>query len=82
VLGVDPSAIVALVDDLENAGLVRREPHPDDRRTRLVVTTDQGKVTLTEARSLAARVNEELLARLNGDERAVLVDLLQRIATG
>ena len=30
VLGLDPSAVVALVDDLESLGLVSRQPDPDD----------------------------------------------------
>src|SRR5680860_1306079 len=35
VLGLDPSQIVALVDELAAAGLVERRPGPRDRRARL-----------------------------------------------
>ncbi|WP_199431931.1 MarR family winged helix-turn-helix transcriptional regulator [Qaidamihabitans albus] len=80
VLGVDPSAVVALVDDLERAGLVRREPHPDDRRTRLVAVTEQGATTLAEARELAGQVDTELLDALTVAERQTLEKLLRRIA--
>jgi DNA-binding MarR family transcriptional regulator len=81
-LAIDPSAIVALVDDLERAGLVRRELPPGDRRTRLIVTTGEGHAVLARARELSAAVDSELLAPLTGAERAALLDLLRRIIAG
>jgi MarR family transcriptional regulator, lower aerobic nicotinate degradation pathway regulator len=80
VLGLDPSAVVAIVDDLARAGLVRRDPHPDDRRTRLVVVTDSGRARVEECQALALGVGDALQAGLSLQERAVLLDLLQRVA--
>jgi DNA-binding MarR family transcriptional regulator len=40
------TAIVRLVDRLERAGLVRREPVPEDRRGAYVAITPEGKATL------------------------------------
>jgi DNA-binding MarR family transcriptional regulator len=82
VLAVDPSAIVALVDDLERARLVRRQLRDGDRRTRLVVVTGEGKCLLEEARALAARVHDDLLAPLSEQEREDLMGLLRRVAFG
>lgn len=79
-LGIDPSAVVALVDDLQRAGFVRRDPHPDDRRTRLVVLTDEGTEAFDRACEHAAKVDDETLAPLDASERATLIDLLRRIA--
>jgi DNA-binding MarR family transcriptional regulator len=79
-LDIDPSAVVALVDDLERAGLVRRDPHPDDRRTRLIVATAEGRARLREAAEPAAAVDDLLLADLDPAERATLVRLLARIS--
>jgi DNA-binding MarR family transcriptional regulator len=79
-LGIDPSAVVALVDDLAREDLVRREPHPDDRRTRLVVATDRGRARLEEARALARDVDTSLQEGLTAEERHVLLELLRRIA--
>ena len=79
-LGLDPSAVVAVVDDLARDELVRREPHPVDRRTRLVVATEQGMRRLQEVRDLARGVDASLQARLSPDEQRTLVDLLRRIA--
>jgi DNA-binding MarR family transcriptional regulator len=80
-LGIDPSAIVAIVDDLARDGLVRRDPHPDDRRTRLVVATDPGRSRLAEAQELARSVDAELLGGFTPEQRAALRDLLRLIAT-
>jgi DNA-binding MarR family transcriptional regulator len=38
-----PSTVTGIVDTLENKGLVRREPHPEDRRSVLVFLTTRGK---------------------------------------
>ncbi|MGE3288090.1 MAG: MarR family winged helix-turn-helix transcriptional regulator [Pseudonocardia sp.] len=79
-LAIDPSAVVAIVDDLERGGLVRREPDPTDRRTRRVVATEAGRVRMREARAGARSVEEALLAELDDAERATLLALLTRIA--
>lgn len=39
---VDPSAATVAVDRLEHRGLVRRQPHPDDKRRKMVHLTDEG----------------------------------------
>ncbi|TVT19443.1 MarR family transcriptional regulator [Amycolatopsis acidiphila] len=79
-LGIDPSAVVALVDDLQRAGLVRRDPHPEDRRTRLVVLTGVGEKTFDQATEVALKVEDEAFAPLDAGERATLIELLRRIA--
>jgi len=81
-LGIDPSAVVALVDDLERVGLVRREPHPEDRRTRLIVATDAGRARLAQTQRLASAVDEQLLAELSPAERDTVLRVLRRIADG
>jgi DNA-binding MarR family transcriptional regulator len=72
--------VVALVDDLERGGLVRREPHPDDRRTRLVVATEAGRARLAQTLALARSVDEDLLSELTPAERDTVLRLLRRIA--
>jgi DNA-binding MarR family transcriptional regulator len=42
-LGIDPPNATVVVDDLESLGLVRRRPHPTDRRAKLVEATRKGK---------------------------------------
>lgn len=81
-LGIDPSAVVTIVDDLARDGLVRREPHPDDRRSRRIVATEKGQTRLIELSPIARAVNDDLLRSLDANERQTLMDLLQRVAHG
>jgi len=59
-LGVDRTTMVALVDELEAKGLVRREVAPGDRRKRLVVLTPEGE-RVREAGAEVTRKAEALL---------------------
>ena len=43
VLGLDPSQVVLLVDELAQSGLVERRPSDIDRRTKLVCATPAGQ---------------------------------------
>jgi DNA-binding MarR family transcriptional regulator len=54
-LGIDPPNATVVVDDLESLGLVRRRPHPTDRRAKLVEPTRKGKEV---ARRADAFLNE------------------------
>ena len=54
-LGVDPPNLTPVVDDLEQAGLVERTPHPTDRRVKLVVATRSGAALAAQAEEILAR---------------------------
>ena len=62
-MGIDPSTMVSLIDELETAGLAKRRPHPTDRRAREVVITPKGRRLLERARRMATQVEDEVLAR-------------------
>lgn len=75
-LAIDPPNATVVVDDLQNLGLVKRRPHPDDRRAKLVEATPKG-------RELARRADEILaapppaLSELSGKD----LEALRRILT-
>ena len=48
-LGMDPPNVTTLVDALEKQGLVRRKPHPTDRRAKIVEATRKGKALARRA---------------------------------
>ncbi|MFG2574891.1 MarR family winged helix-turn-helix transcriptional regulator [Streptomyces sp. NPDC048481] len=79
-LGYDPSAIVGLVDDLERQGFAERRPAPDDRRSRIVALTEQGRAFLRGTDEAGRRVTNELLDPLDAAGRETLHTLLLRIA--
>lgn len=80
VLGVVPSAVVALVDGLEERGLVERRRGRTDRRTSELHLTDGGRAMLGRVAEVARAHEAEVTAALDADERATLVGLLRRVA--
>lgn len=81
VLGLDPSQVVLLVDELVAAGLVQRQAPEADRRTRLVVATLEGRRVREAARQDADAAVESPLSLLGEAERDRLRDMLTRIWT-
>jgi DNA-binding MarR family transcriptional regulator len=78
-LGLPPSAMVALVDALEDAGMLERRPAPDDRRVRALYMTPKGRRTLKRAVDVAIAYEAELCSGLKAAEREQLIDLLQKL---
>jgi DNA-binding MarR family transcriptional regulator len=71
-----------LVDRLERAGLIAREPDPDDRRASRVALTPAGKRTLTAAvKSYDAEVAGILGGVLSPDEQKQMGDYVSRLLT-
>ncbi len=77
-MGIDPSAMVTLIDELEGAELAERRRRPGDRRAWEVAITPEGRRTLERARRLVAQVEDEVLGGLNGRDRRQLLTLLRR----
>jgi DNA-binding MarR family transcriptional regulator len=78
-MAVDRTTMVALIDDLEDKGLVQRQQDPDDRRKNVVVLTDAGRITLRQANAATGEAERRLLGSLSDDESAVLKKALQAI---
>src|SRR3954454_19935026 len=77
-MGIDPSTMVSLLDQLEGAGLAKRRPCPRDRRAREVTITGKGRRTLERGRKTAQQVEDEVLGGLTAAERRDLLELLRR----
>ena len=69
---VQPPSMTRIVAMLEAKGLVRRDPHPDDRRQVVVRQTEQAEAMLVESRSKRNAWLAQLTERLTDEERAVL----------
>lgn len=82
VLGLDPSQVVVLVDELAASELVERRPSPTDRRTKLVSVTEEGRRACSRAAEAAAATIRDELAGLTDGERDTLRTLLQRVVAG
>ncbi len=77
-MGIDPSAMVTLIDELEGRGLAERRRRPGDRRAWEVTITPKGRRTLQRAKRLAAQVEDKVLGGLTAPERRQLLTLLHR----
>ena len=77
-MGIDPSTMVALIDELERAGLAKRRPHPKDRRAREVAITPKGRRAVERGRALAREVEDDVLQGLSPAERRRLLELLRQ----
>jgi DNA-binding MarR family transcriptional regulator len=77
-LQVHATSVTNVIDRLEAAGLVRREPNPQDGRGTLAVLTDDGRAV---ARKATADLNAARfgLAALTGDELSHVFGLLRRL---
>jgi DNA-binding MarR family transcriptional regulator len=79
-LGILPSRLVALVDGLEERGLIERRANPEDRRSYALHLTAAGRATLDTLGRTALEHEQALCAALTVHERQQLQKLLARIA--
>lgn len=75
-----PSRLVALLDTLDNRGLVERRRNQGDRRSHALHLTADGRKMLASIGQIAREHQIALLAALTDDERRQLHALLQRVA--
>jgi DNA-binding MarR family transcriptional regulator len=69
---VQPPSMTRIVAMLEAKSLVRREPHPEDRRQVVVSRTEQAEAILAESRDRRNAWLAQLIEGLSDEERAVL----------
>jgi len=79
-LDIDRPNATTLVDDLERQDLVRRTPHPTDRRATLVEATPKGKRLARRADRILATPPDSLTA-LSDDDLFALRRILRKVAT-
>ncbi|MER8105359.1 MarR family transcriptional regulator [Kitasatospora sp. NPDC094016] len=81
-LGIDPSDLAKVADQLAAAGYVERVRDPADRRRVSVSVTGAGRALLAELDARARAVQDEVLAPLDARERQLLHGLLLRVHQG
>ena len=77
--GIYRSDMVALLNDLEARGLLRRTPDPTDRRRNVISITRPGDQQLVRLDTLVTSLQDDVLAPLSTADREQLVELLSRL---
>lgn len=77
-LGLNESAITAMVSRLLALDLLSRERHPDDARAYRLKLTKQGEAALKKGEKAFAETNRRLDTVLSEEELAQLADYLSR----
>jgi MarR family transcriptional regulator, transcriptional regulator for hemolysin len=81
-VGLDKTTMVVTLDELEAAGLARRQPSKTDRRARVIAVTRAGERKLREAEKIGDRIRDDVLSALPARERKVFLGALTRLVAG
>jgi MarR family 2-MHQ and catechol resistance regulon transcriptional repressor len=80
---ISTSGLTRLIDRIEAAGLVERQPCPGDRRGFNAVLTPAGRERIEAVAGFhVAQLDRHLAAHLDGDELAALTGLLRKVRDG
>jgi DNA-binding MarR family transcriptional regulator len=79
-IGIFPSRLVGVLDDLERRGFVERRNSPNDRRSYALYLTDAGRAIVEQIGRIGRKHEEALCTALDESERSQLVGFLARIA--
>ena len=77
----DKATIGGVIDRLEKRGWVERKANPKDRRAKLVTLTREGSNALEEITPVVKALQDQVVANLNDDERAMFIKLAQKVVS-
>ncbi|MFX0573836.1 MarR family winged helix-turn-helix transcriptional regulator [Nocardia nepalensis] len=75
----DKTRIIGTLDELQQRGLIRRDPDPADRRARLISLTPTGRTTRDRAQREIQEQENQLLATLPADDRKAFLRSLRTL---
>lgn len=79
-LNIHRNVMVAVIDKLESQGLVKRMPHPGDRRAFAVTLTDKARDLLPKLDAQGRAQEDEITATLSAAERTAVLRHLQQMS--
>jgi DNA-binding MarR family transcriptional regulator len=79
-LAISMPAITAWISRLEQRGLLSREQNPKDRRSQNFCVTPEGDALVSGAITSLLKAESQTLAHLSAAERAMLLELLRKVA--
>jgi MarR family transcriptional regulator for hemolysin len=79
-LRLSAPALTMLIDRMQDKQWLRRERNPADRRSQLIVLTAEGQALARRAQAASKTMEASLQRRLSRAERAMLIELLAKLA--
>ena len=79
-IGADKTRIIAILDELQQNGLIERAADPEDRRARLLAITKEGRRVKDAVQAEIQSGEERWLGTLSATDRAVFLRVLQQLS--
>lgn len=76
---IEQPTMAALLARMERDGLIVRKPDPSDARSRVISLSAKGRARLPIVMEAMQEVVDQALAGIDAGERAMLMDVLQRV---
>jgi DNA-binding MarR family transcriptional regulator len=76
-IGADKTRLIPVLDDLQDRGLIERQPDPADRRVRLLAITPEGRRLAAKTQAAIQQNEDERLAKLDPHDREAFLRALQ-----
>ena len=76
--GLTSGATTAMLDRLEKAGLIERQPNPDDRRGTLITPAKSGAEKAASWFESARKAQDELISSYSESELEIIADVFER----
>lgn len=80
-IGADKTRIIAVLDDLQERGLITRHPDPTDRRARLLSLTRAGRFHRDLTQNAIRLREDQILAHLDPAQREAFLAALHTLTT-
>ena len=79
-IGADKTRIIAILDELQQNGLIERVADPEDRRARLLAITKEGRRVKEATQAAIQRGEEHWLGTLSATDRAAFLRVLEQLS--
>lgn len=81
-MGLSKQAVQQLIVDLEQSGILRRDPDPNDGRGKIVLFTEKGLAAQRDSQKAKRKVEAEIRLTLGDTEFERLMNTLKKIGSG
>ena len=78
-LDIEQATLANTLSRMERDGLIKRTPHPDDKRAKLIWLTDHARDLEGDAKRRASDVNKRALSSLSDQERDQFLDVMTKV---